>query len=90
MVLPLCPFLLCLSGSVTLDDAARAWGPRETASLTTSPRLCNLILNPAPWWWQQTQLGWTHPRRLLLFRGFQLSLVRMALMQPLKAGALLR
>lgn len=30
-------------GSVTLEYALGAWGPRETASLTTSPCLCNLI-----------------------------------------------
>lgn len=35
---------LCLLGSVMLEYAAGAWGPRETASLTTSPSLCNLIL----------------------------------------------
>lgn len=35
-------------GSVTLEDAAGAWGPRETASLTTYPSLCNLILKSRP------------------------------------------
>lgn len=39
---------LCLLGSVTLEYVAGAWGPRETASLTTSPGLCNLILKFRP------------------------------------------
>lgn len=39
---------LCLLGSVTLEYAAGAWGPRETASLTTSPGLCNLIPKSHP------------------------------------------
>lgn len=39
---------LCVSGSATLENAAGARGSRETASLTTSPSLCHLILKSAP------------------------------------------
>lgn len=39
---------LRLLGSVTLEYTAGAWGPRETASLTTSSSLCNLILKSLP------------------------------------------
>lgn len=80
-------FVLCALGSLTLEYTDEAWGSRETASLTATPDLCNLTLNPAQWPRRhQTRLGWALPRRTLLFQGSQLRLVRVTQLSPEKAG----
>lgn len=62
-------FALCPLGSVTRENAAGAWAPRETANLIMSSSLCNLSLKSHQWWWQhQMQLVWTVPGGRSCFR----------------------